>query len=716
MATRVLLYTREDAPPSPLTEGLRQALREAAQGVGADVLERTTRGESAGGEAAAAAPGAPTPSPDAAPQRPTAGAAPFDGLPDGEAAAAEPQLVVIGPDVPRPLSLARRLGRRWPRARCLLALDPAQEAQVRQAAVFGAPPGGRCTLERADSPLLPQRLGEALAAASQQGRLRTTLDRMRLQLHTQASVDPSEYRRLVASDRYLASVLGAAQDAIVSLDEDGRVVTWNTGAERLFGRRQAQVAGLALAELFDDPPAFAAAVQAVQAGQAVPGPDAGREGAQGAQDGLPGDGRRRAFGVHRQGQALHIEASFDLIRNELGGGIGVLAIMRDVTAQRAAEQALQSANRQKDEFLAMLAHELRNPLAPIRAASEILRRLNSTDARAQQAATIIARQVEHMTGLIDDLLDVARVTRGMVALERAPVDLDSIVAPAVEQVRALIESKRQTLLVPAFGEALHVDGDRKRLTQVVANLLNNAAKYTPEGGRISIELGASAEQIQLVVRDTGVGMDAELLPRVFDLFSQGQRSHDRAQGGLGIGLALVRNLVQLHGGTVQAASDGPGRGSCFTVTLPRLQAQPQPAQQPQAAPPPDFPAGNRLRLMVVDDNRDAAETLALLLESQGHTVDVQNDPRAALEKADRVHPDVFILDIGMPHLDGYELAQRLRARPGGMQAVIIALTGYGQAEDVARARDAGFDHHLVKPLDASRLSTLLQDVVPQTRH
>ncbi|MCH2242624.1 MAG: ATP-binding protein, partial [Aquabacterium sp.] len=528
----------------------------------------------------------------------------------------------------------------------------------------------------------------------------TTLDRMRLQLPTQASVDPSEYRRLVASDRYLASVLSAAQDAIVSVDEAGRVVTWNTGAERLFGRRPAQVLGTALAALFDEPDTFAAAVRAVQSLQGAG----------------PADGPRQAFAMQRDGQTRQIEAAFDLIRNEQGGAIGVLAIMRDVTDQRAAEQALQAASRQKDEFLAMLAHELRNPLAPIRAASEILRRLNSTDARAQQAATIIARQVEHMTGLIDDLLDVARVTRGMVALERAPVDLDSIVSPAVEQVRALIEAKRQTLLVPAFGEALHVDGDRKRLTQVVANLLNNAAKYTPEGGRISIELAATPGQVQLVVRDTGVGMDAELLPRVFDLFSQGQRSHDRAQGGLGIGLALVRNLVQLHGGSVKAASDGPGRGSCFTVTLPRLQVQPQPAQAEEPAPPPDFPAGNRLSLMVVDDNRDAAETLALLLESQGHTVDVQNDPRAALERADRVHPDVFILDIGMPHLDGYELAQRLRARPGGMQAVIIALTGYGQAEDVARARNAGFDHHLVKPLDASRLSTLLQDVVPQTRH
>ncbi|MFZ5521705.1 MAG: ATP-binding protein [Pseudomonadota bacterium] len=658
MPARVLLYTRHDTPPLPLTEGVRDVVR----ALDAQIEERSLTGDDA-----------------------------------GSAAGDEPQVIVIGPDVPQPLSLARRLARQWPQARCVLAVDPAQEAQVRQAAVFGAPPGGRWTLERADSPQLAQRMAEALAAAAQQGRLRTTLDRMRLQLPTQASVDPSEYRRLVASDRYLASVLGAAQDAIVSVDEAGRVVTWNTGAERLFGRRQAQVSGLALAALFDDPDAFATAVRAVQ------------------QLG-PADGPRQAFAMQRDGQTRQIEATFDLIRNEQGGAIGVLALMRDVTDQRAAEQALQAASRQKDEFLAMLAHELRNPLAPIRAASEILRRLNSTDARAQQAATIIARQVEHMTGLIDDLLDVARVTRGMVALERAPVDLDSIVSPAVEEVRALIEAKRQTLLVPAFGEALHVDGDRKRLTQVVANLLNNAAKYTPEGGRISIELSATPEQVQLVVRDTGVGMDAELLPRVFDLFSQGQRSHDRAQGGLGIGLALVRNLVQLHGGSVRACSDGPGRGSCFTVTLPRLQVQPQPVQAEEPAPPPDFPAGNRLRLMVVDDNRDAAETLALLLESQGHTVDVQNDPRAALERADRVHPDVFILDIGMPHLDGYELAQRLRARPGGMQAVIIALTGYGQAEDVARARNAGFDHHLVKPLDASRLSTLLQDVVPQTRH
>ena len=687
MSPRVLLYTSGDAPAA-----LLDRVRGAVRSLPAEVDERPPEPGAArpGGEPAREA----APVSSAQPVPPVQGdARPAAGAP---AAQPDPTLIVVAPDVPQPLSLARRLSRQWPQAHVVMAVDPAQEAAVKQAAVFGAPAGGRWTLERADSPALAQRMAAALTAASQQSRLRTTLDRMRLQLSSQASVDPSEYRRLVASDRYLASVLSAAQDAIVSLDEAGRVVTWNTGAERLFGRRAAEAIGVPLASLFDQADAFAAAVHAVQ--QAV-----------------PSDGPRQAFAMQRDGQTRQIEATFDLIRNEQGGAIGVLALMRDVTDERAAQQALQAASRQKDEFLAMLAHELRNPLAPIRAASEILRRLNSSDARAQQAATIIARQVEHMTGLIDDLLDVARVTRGMVTLDRAPVDLDSIVSPAVEQVRTLIEAKRQTLLVPAFGEALHVDGDRKRLTQVVANLLNNAAKYTPEGGRISIELSATPAHIELVVRDTGVGMDAELLPRVFDLFSQGERSHDRAQGGLGIGLALVRNLVQLHGGTVKAASDGPGRGSAFTVTLPRLQVAAQPAAA-VPAPPPDFPAGNRLRLMVVDDNRDAAETLALLLESQGHTVDVQNDPRAALERADRVHPDVFILDIGMPHLDGYELAERLRQRPGGTDAVLIALTGYGQAEDVARAHRAGFDHHLVKPLDAARLSLLLQEVVPQTRH
>jgi signal transduction histidine kinase/ActR/RegA family two-component response regulator len=371
-----------------------------------------------------------------------------------------------------------------------------------------------------------------------------------------------------------------------------------------------------------------------------------------------------------------------------------------------AEEALRQADRRKDEFLAMLAHELRNPLAPISAAAQLLNMGPLDPARLARTSSIIGRQVAHMTGLIDDLLDVSRVTRGLVLLARAEVDVARVVADAVEQVRPLIEARRHQLTVHTPPGSVLVEGDYKRLVQVLANLLNNAAKYTPEGGKLLVWMGTSADQVVMSVSDSGIGIPAELLPTVFDLFSQAERTPDRAQGGLGLGLALVKSLVELHGGTVAVTSEARNAGSEFTVRLPRLLRAAGVAALPDAAPAA-VPYGAPLRVLLVDDNVDAAQTLCMLLESAGHAVTVAHSPAAALLTARVTAFDAYLLDIGLPGLDGYQLARRLRAMAHSRDALMIAITGYGQQFDRESALQAQFDHYFVKPADPAELFGLL---------
>jgi signal transduction histidine kinase/CheY-like chemotaxis protein len=376
-----------------------------------------------------------------------------------------------------------------------------------------------------------------------------------------------------------------------------------------------------------------------------------------------------------------------------------------------AEEALRLGDRRKDEFLAMLAHELRNPLAPISAAAQLLNMGPPDSARIERTSAIIARQVAHMTGLIDDLLDVSRVTRGLVVLARDEVDLRRVIDDAVEQVRPLIEARRHQLalqLAPEAGPAF-VQGDYKRLVQVLANLLNNAAKYTPEGGQLGVWMGASLEHVLVSVTDNGIGIAADLLPTVFDLFSQAERTPDRAQGGLGLGLALVKSLVELHGGMVTAASEGRNMGTEFTVRLPCLQGKVAAVGGGVAVPAASSRARG-LKLMLVDDNEDAAMTLGLLLESAGHSVTVAHDPLDALACAGDQRFDVCLLDIGLPGMSGYELARRLRKLPGTQAATLMAITGYGQESDRADGEEAGFDRYFVKPVDADLLTEALAGV------
>ena len=379
----------------------------------------------------------------------------------------------------------------------------------------------------------------------------------------------------------------------------------------------------------------------------------------------------------------------------------------DITASKEADAALREADRRKDEFLAMLAHELRNPLAPIRTAAQILKLAGSTEPRVLQTSGIIERQVEHMTKIVDDLLDVSRVTRGLVQLAREPVDLREVISAAVEQCRSLIEGGRHRLAITLPPEPVHTKGDDVRLVQILANLLSNAAKYSDPETDIALALEATPEQVTVRVHDQGIGIDPALLPHVFDLFIQADRSSARSQGGLGLGLALVKRLVELHGGSVQARSDGLGQGAEFIVRLPRLEIGWDAAGDSAHARSDAESAAEQLVVMVVDDNKDAADGLAMLLELEGHRVHVAYDPHAALERAQIEKPPVMVLDIGLPGMDGYELARRLRKNPDTTSATLIALSGYGQEEDRRRAREAGFDHHLVKPVDPERLSSLL---------
>jgi signal transduction histidine kinase len=371
--------------------------------------------------------------------------------------------------------------------------------------------------------------------------------------------------------------------------------------------------------------------------------------------------------------------------------------MRDqLTALREAENALRLTDRRKDEFLAMLAHELRNPLAPMLTASDLLPRLvPAGNERVDSTLRVMNRQVRQLSRLVDDLLDVSRITQGRVELQLEVIDLESVVAQALESVEPMIKEKQHTVLSHSEDAVFHVRGDRARLVQCVSNILTNAAKYTDTGGEIHINLQRRERSAVISVRDNGVGISPELLATIFDLFVQSERSLDRAQGGLGIGLSVVRQLVGMHHGTVIARSAGIGRGSTFEIRLPLvdtpLSDTPEAMQGEMA----------RKRVLVVDDNRDAADSISMLLQTHGHDVRTAYEGEAALSVAASFPADLVLLDIGLPGMNGYEVARQLRSRNAAVQ--LVALTGYGQPDDVKRAMEAGFDAHLVKPVDFGRV-------------
>ena len=411
--------------------------------------------------------------------------------------------------------------------------------------------------------------------------------------------------------------------------------------------------------------------------------------------------------IAKDDSELSIDDSGAPIRDTRGRIVGVVLVFRDITDRRGSERALEVADRRKDEFLAMLAHELRNPLAPIRNAAHTLAMLGTGDDRLRWVSGVIERQVGLMTRLVDDLLDVSRITSGKITLQRTTVSVGEVLAQAVEAARPPAESRGQTLNVDVPEDAGWVDGDPARLTQAVGNLLDNAIKYTDDGGGIWLRARNEGDEVVIVVEDSGVGIDPEVLPHVFDLFIQADRSLERKQGGLGLGLTLVRRLVEMHGGRVEAASAGPGLGSAFTIRLPRRAHETPDAVAAAGPEEASQSSGPARRILVVDDHQDSTDSLALFLRLRGHEVRTANDGPSALDEIERYHPDVVFLDLGLPGMSGYDVARRVRmmSDPGSLR--LVAVTGYGTDADRQKTRDAGFDVHLAKPVDPRAVDALL---------
>jgi PAS domain S-box-containing protein len=407
----------------------------------------------------------------------------------------------------------------------------------------------------------------------------------------------------------------------------------------------------------------------------------------------------------KTGAAIWMIYNAFIIKDSSGEPVGIATVCRDISARKQAEAALREADQHKDEFLAMLAHELRNPLTPISNAAHILDMLKLEDPRLSWAKDIIKRQVLHLTHLVDDLLDVSRIARGKISLKKERLDLVEVIKPVIEMARDLTQAKQQQLNVSLPEQPILLEGDSVRLSQVFLNLLDNASKYSLEGGQIEVDIRPSQTEVEILVRDNGTGIPAELLPTIFDLFQQGARTLDRAQGGLGIGLTLVKRLVELHGGQITASSPGAGLGSVFSIRLPTLALAADTAASEASASTPN--AGTRV--LVVDDDSDVRESTALLLEMNGYEVNMADSGEHAMMLIKEFHPDVMLLDIGMPGENGYQVAQRIRQLPCGGDMLLVALSGYGGPEELTRSHKAGFDYHLVKPLNFSVLCDLLSE-------
>ncbi len=491
---------------------------------------------------------------------------------------------------------------------------------------------------------------------------------------------------IVARERELQSLTDNSPDIITRFDRELRHVFVSAAVERATGLRPEQLVGRTNREL-GMPEALCARWE--QLLRAV------------FDDAAP---QTIEFEFETREGVRHYAARFVPETGPDGRVQYALGVTHDVTEQRRAQRVLEEADRRKDEFLATLAHELRNPLAPLRNGLDVLRRADPYAAVVAKVQAMMDRQLHHLVRLVDDLLDVSRIRRGAVELTRERLVLQSVLEHAVETSQPAIEAGGHRLVVDVPAAPIEVVGDLTRLAQVVANLLHNAAKYTPPGGHITLSLRTDDGRAVIRVSDDGVGISAEALPRVFELFAQVGSSRELAQGGLGIGLSLAHRLVALHGGTIEAASQGKGKGSTFTVRLPLAVAS-RAAEVIEASATADPRTGRRV--LVVDDNIDGAESLAMLLELSGHVATTAEDGFVALERAREIEPEVIFLDLGLPGIDGYEVARRLRADPRTARAVIVALTGWGSDEDRVKTREAGFDLHLTKPVKAEAVVDVL---------
>jgi len=517
--------------------------------------------------------------------------------------------------------------------------------------------------------------------------------------------DVSERKGGEEAQARLAAIVESSDDAIVSKTLDGIIRSWNAGAERLFGYAPHEAIGRFARPATRSPSPAAKPITLI-----IP---AERQDEEHEILARIACGERvehfETVRVSKQGRRIDISLTVSPVRDAAGRIIGASKVARDITDRKRAAEALQEADRRKDQFIALLAHELRNPLAPLRNGLQVMRQAVSDANAVAQARSMMERQLGHMVRLIDDLLDISRIGQNKMELRRSRLLLADVVSSAVETARPAIEAAGHELTIALPPEPVHLDADLTRLAQVFSNLLTNSAKYTERGGHIWLSAERRGREVVLSVRDTGIGIPADALPRIFDMFSQVDRSIERSTGGLGIGLALVKGLVEMHDGTVTAVSGGQGKGSTFTVTLPVLLDNPEPPaavsfDNGQKA------AGPRRRILVVDDNRDSANSMALMLKFLGNEVLAAYDGLEAVAAAPEFRPEVILMDVGMPRLNGYDATRRIRDQQAAPAPIIIALTGWGQDGDRALSREAGCDGHLVKPVNLPDLEKLLTEL------
>ena len=499
--------------------------------------------------------------------------------------------------------------------------------------------------------------------------------------------DVTEARRAIEDRLYLAAIVDSSDDAIIGQTLDGRIASWNRGAERLYGYEPREVIGKPLsllmpAERADELPAL---TERLKRNERVAHFETER--------------------VRKDGSRVDVSLTISPVKDAEGKIIGASKIARDISARKEED-------RRRDEFLALLAHELRNPLAPLRTGLEVMQLAGDDREAVEQVRNLMERQLQHLVRLVDDLLDMSRISRGKLQLRRERIALTSVVGHALEMCGPIMDDRDQQLTVTLPEEPIFVDADPTRLAQALCNLLTNAAKYSERGSRIWLAAEQQRGDAVISIKDNGVGIPPEMMPKVFDMFTQVDRSMEKTQGGLGVGLAIVKRLVEMHGGTTEARSEGYGQGSEFTIRLPAAASAAR-EQKTQAGEPP-LRAPLHQRILVVDDNVDAATSLAMMLKMMGNQVQTAHDGEVGLEAAAAFRPDVLLLDIGMPKLNGLDVARRIREQPWGRRVTLVALTGWGQEGDRRKSKEAGFDFHLVKPVEPAALEKILANRQPET--